>query len=67
MPASSPDADCGFLRSAPGNSNGHCADFPHPLLPVVILRMPVFGVPHEVVEEKTAEDLEVVTWKPSVL
>jgi hypothetical protein len=30
--------------------------------------MPVFGVPHEeVVEEKTAEDLEVVTWKPSVL
>jgi Ni/Fe-hydrogenase subunit HybB-like protein len=34
----------------------------------VILRMPVFGEAHEVVEEeKTAEDLEVVTWKASVL
>jgi hypothetical protein len=33
----------------------------------VILRMPVFGEAHEVVEEKTAEDMEVVTWKASVL
>jgi len=32
----------------------------------VINRMPVFGEEHEVVEEKTAEDLEVVTWKASV-
>jgi len=29
----------------------------------VINRMPVFGEEHEVVEEKTAEDLEVITWK----
>jgi hypothetical protein len=27
----------------------------------------VFGEAHEVVEEKTAEDMEVVTWKASVL
>jgi len=33
----------------------------------VINRMPVFGVAHEVVEEKTAEDLEVVTWKAPAL
>jgi hypothetical protein len=29
----------------------------------VILRMPVFEGAHEAVEEKTAEDMEVVTWK----
>jgi len=29
--------------------------------------MPVFGEAHEVVEEKTAEEMEVVTWKASVL
>jgi hypothetical protein len=27
--------------------------------------MPVFGEAHEVVEEKTAEDMEMVTWKAS--
>jgi hypothetical protein len=27
----------------------------------------VFGEAHEVVEEKTAEDLEVVTWKAPAL
>lgn len=31
----------------------------------VILRMPVFEEAHEVVEEKTAEDMEMVTWKAS--
>jgi Ni/Fe-hydrogenase subunit HybB-like protein len=34
----------------------------------VINRMPVFGEAHEVVEEeKTAEDMEVVTWKAPAL
>jgi Ni/Fe-hydrogenase subunit HybB-like protein len=31
----------------------------------VINRMPVFGMAHEAVEEKTAEDAEVITWKTS--
>ncbi|MBF8260258.1 MAG: hypothetical protein HW377_2632 [Actinobacteria bacterium] len=33
----------------------------------VINRMPVFGEAHEVEEEKTAEDMEVVTWKAPAL
>jgi Ni/Fe-hydrogenase subunit HybB-like protein len=33
----------------------------------VVNRMPVFGEAHEVVEAKSTEDLEVVTWKASAL
>jgi hypothetical protein len=51
----------------PGTQTFTVRIFHTPSFRWVILRMPVFGVPHEVVEEKTAEDLEVVTWKPSDL